>query len=331
MSSGLVLQACKRARSHAAGKIPADVNPDLYAHCLAEHIRHTFSIVRIIRLEQDRPSKPGQSKIASYQKKATTAETIITNGLVAKLKLNVSDKVRVLSIEDQEPIAEHTVCSDDKSSPMKRMSSSTSAISSNVTDKEKEEDIAEDDAGIPTCFGKFLECTSPQGKNDRPQMPDVAPTSPEDNTHRTPPRTHKICVTSSITPLQPDTKKRKRATLAGDHNTTHANAETVDKKPAIAHKKPACAKAKTHSKKKTIKDADVKINSPSLCIGGGTNLRAELCAKNDKGERVYIFGTYESCYGSRLKTDCEAMKKYIEDTPNVTKADVLRFKDSLKN
>ena len=60
---------------------------DLYAHQITEHIKHSFSMLRIIKLETNRSSLAGVSKSSAFRRKASASESIVINNLVAKVIL----------------------------------------------------------------------------------------------------------------------------------------------------------------------------------------------------------------------------------------------------
>ena len=56
----------------------------LYAFDLTEHIRFCFPLLRLIRLERDKPNASGISKIGALERKAKDAELIVVDGLVRR-------------------------------------------------------------------------------------------------------------------------------------------------------------------------------------------------------------------------------------------------------
>lgn len=74
-------------------KAPKGVNLDLFAHDLADHARFAFTVVRNIRLEQDKPNPSGTSKVSAFLRKARTSELVVIKSMVAKLVMSPSDKV----------------------------------------------------------------------------------------------------------------------------------------------------------------------------------------------------------------------------------------------
>ena len=131
---------------------------------------------------------------------------------------------------------------------------------------------------------------------------------------------------SVVAPLQPSVKNRKAAALA-------VRAAPPD--PAPAADKPIGGKtAATNPKKqkvdKTPKDHSEVLSRPVLSVGSDIEYRLELTAYSEKNPRVYIFGSTSKRYGAKLRSHGESMKKFIESTPNVTKAMALEHLRSLQ-
>ena len=80
---------------------------DLFAHDVAEHIRHVFSMVRVIKMMEERPGAGGVKKCAAFQRRATTAETVVIHNLVGQVVLD--DCSRASSPRGEAPASSQAV------------------------------------------------------------------------------------------------------------------------------------------------------------------------------------------------------------------------------
>ena len=134
-------------------------------------------------------------------------------------------------------------------------------------------------------------------------------------------------------PLNPKGKNRKTQALA-----LRTRLAKADKAKTKAQGKPKAAKkdakkptdTKDNKDQKVPKDADKIIHKPQLCVSKGPNVRVELCATGLDKKRVYVFGATKNTYGENLKRHAEELKKFIEDSMDITKADVLNFLKTLQ-
>jgi hypothetical protein len=203
---------------------------------------------------------------------------------------------------------------------------------------------------MPTCFAQFLNKNSPDSKHDDALkvFEDFGNIGKRGyrNDAGTPPRptkaarVHEPMTTSkkpyvntmlSIIPLNPTSKKRKTQTLA-----LRARLSKAKKDEKKAQGKPKAAKKDAKKQKKdgedpkVPKDADKIIHKPQLCVSKGPNVRVELCAIGLDKKRVYVFGSTKNAYGENLEKHAEALKQFIEDSMDITKADVLTFLKTLQ-
>lgn len=132
---------------------------------------------------------------------------------------------------------------------------------------------------------------------------------------------------SHIAPLAPDTRKRKLAVL--ELRKRPAAAE-LRKRPAAADAvESACEGPMRRIRVKTpeTKNVDSVLSRPTLSWGNSGRL--ELCAFDEKNKKVFVFGGHEKKYGPRLKSHGLHVKKFMETTKNVTKAQAIEYKNKL--
>jgi hypothetical protein len=132
---------------------------------------------------------------------------------------------------------------------------------------------------------------------------------------------------SHIAPLAPDTRKRKLAVL--ELRKRPAAAE-LRKRPAAADAvESACEGPMRRIRVKTpeTKNVDSVLSRPTLSWGNSGRL--ELCAFDEKNKKVFVFGGHEKKYGPRLESHGLRVKKFMETTKNVTKAEAIEYKNKL--
>ena len=153
-----------------------------------------------------------------------------------------------------------------------------------------------------------------RSKTSADKVPVVAPVQPS------------VSLVPVVAPLQPSVKNRKAAALA-------VRAAPPDPAPAAGQPiggNKAAPKPKKQKVDKTPKDHSEVLSRPALSIGSDIDYRLELTAHSEKNSRVYIFGSTSKRYGAKLRSHGESMKKFIESTPNVTKAMALEHLRSLQ-
>ena len=137
------IRATLAANPSRAGKSSA---LDLYAHEVCEHIRHCFSMLRVLRLEQNKPST-AISKTGAFKRKANTAENIIINSLVGKVNVKCGSHPDVPASESgcASVLTPASSVSDLRCASVTKSTSATSVI-----------EKSEGKSDLPDCFWKFL-------------------------------------------------------------------------------------------------------------------------------------------------------------------------------
>ena len=122
-----------------------------------------------------------------------------------------------------------------------------------------------------------------------------------------------------VAPIQPTVKNRKAAALA---------ARAALPKPGPGGK-PTGGNGGAGKQRAAVEDGSV-VGRPSMSVSSGVEYRVELVAYNEENTRVYIFGSTSKRYGSNLRSHAESTKKFIMDTPGVTKSKALEHLRSLQ-
>ena len=268
---------------------------DLYAHDVCEHIKQCFSMLRHLRREQTKPLRGNCSKTACFKRKATTAENIVTNNLVAKVQLESADAFidapHASMDEDVHMMAPFSLptCfaaylgkSAYSSAPL-ATGASTPASSPRST-------VFYDEDGWPMIGGDL--CATPVKTQQLQPSNDLSPP-----------------------PVMPSTRARKKATLA-------KRAELKDALKSQDGGKAGLGRV-------AGKGMDVQIHGPRKTFSKG---RLELCALDEYNKRVFIFGG-RAMNGddSQLEAEGKAVMEYIERTAGVTKAAALAFRAQLRS
>lgn len=139
-------------------------------------------------------------------------------------------------------------------------------------------------------------------------------------------------VAKKIAPINPEVKDRKAVAPINPH-VKDRKAKTLAVRAAKPKKRISGKKSLARTSPKNtapIKDADIQISNPCLCISKGQEYRVELCGYDENRKRVYVFGANSKTYGKKLREHAEAMKKLMQKTPGITKAMVLKFKKELQ-
>lgn len=329
LSNGMVLPSkfeagIKQALADQPEKAGKSAGLDLWPHEIAEHVKHAFGMLRMIKLEQVKPPKFGVSKTAAFKRKATTAETILINLLVAKVVL-----------DDTLTSSSHSVSATTSSlqtlTSCETLTTSCATALCDAQSQSAKQSIFDEEAfssNIPSCFSNYLNNVGAQALATTPlSSPRSTVWYDEDGFPAGLTDAELVCTPIrasampppalvSPAPVQSAVRTRKKAAMQ-----TRENNKSKGGYAKVDAAKPA----------KAAKDLDTIIHNPRKSLGKGENPRMELCAQDADNKRVFIYSSTLKAYGARLDSDAMAVCKYIEQTPNVTKVMALAYKAKLQS
>ena len=300
---------------------------DLYAVKVSKHIGVCFSMLRVLRLEEEKTSL-SQRKSSHFQRKCSASEMAIVSKLASIITLDESTFERSGSSGSLTSESHSVVASPGQMRPS--AAPARSSKESQTHSVAKKLDVSE----VPCCFTKYLKKEVPPGSPVLPRFPTekvkkknpfdaegfpVLPWAAPDEDDvisvgssspaKTPKPSSLVRPPEAMAPLTSTSKLRKRDVLEA-----RENGATPDAPPVGAEAK----------QKKTVppKQLDVALYVPSLSVSkNASNPRVELCCKDTAGNRVYVFGGT----GPDFESDAKALRDYINSQPGVTKKAALEF------